>query len=152
MITIREANPEDRDPIAHWQVAMAEETEGRSLPRDVVTAGVAAALADPSKGFYLIAERDQVPVASLFVTREWSDWRNGWFWWIQSVYVEPNSRGIGVYRAMHAAVTARAMEAMDRVVGIRLYVEQDNARARSTYEARGMHATAYRLYEQGLLS
>lgn len=130
---------------------MAEETEGRPLALEVVTAGVAAALSDPSKGFYLIAELDHTPIASLFVTSEWSDWRNGWFWWIQSVYVEPNSRGIGVYRAMHTAVIARATEAPDRIVGIRLYVEQDNLHARRTYESRGMHATAYRLYEQGLL-
>ncbi len=151
MIQIRDGLPNDCERIATFQEAMAQATEDKRLDAEVLRAGVRAALVDPGRGLYLVAERGEDVAGSLLVTHEWSDWRNGWFWWIQSVWVEPQHRGHGVYRALHEAVRARARAAGD-VVGIRLYVERDNGGAQRTYAALGMTQTAYRLFEESLQS
>ncbi len=145
-MAIRSARPEDSQTIAEFNAAMALETEDLALEPGRVLAGVKAALADPSKGFYLVAESDRSIVGQLMVTFEWSDWRNGVFWWIQSVYVRPDARGHGVYKALYAETQHRAAEA-GNVCGIRLYVERDNRRAQQTYERLGMKNTAYSMYE-----
>lgn len=108
MIEVRNASFDDAEAIADWQVAMARETEDKPLDRATVLAGVRAGLADEAKGFYLIGECDGHAAASMLVTREWSDWRNAWFWWIQSVYVDAAFRRRGLYRAMNDALVARA--------------------------------------------
>ncbi|MHB8387683.1 GNAT family N-acetyltransferase, partial [Metallibacterium sp.] len=108
--------------------------------------GVQTLLAQPARGFYLIAERAGARVGTLMVSYEWSDWRGGDFWWIQSVYVLPEARCGGVYRALHVATRTRAQSA--GAVGLRLYVEQDNTRAQRSYAALGMRRTAYALFEQ----
>lgn len=146
---LRPAGPDDLACIAAFQARMAEETEAKHLDPATVRAGVAAVLADPRHGFYLLAECGGEVVASLLVTFEWSDWRNGRFFWIQSVYVLPSHRRQGIYRALHADVRRRAQAAGD-VVGLRLYVERENAHARATYDAVGMEETPYRLYEEPL--
>jgi len=128
---------------------MAKETEGKTLDPEVIRKGVERALADPDRGFYLVADLDGRTVGSLFVTREWSDWRNGWFWWIQSVFIDSEARRKGVYRALHEEVRRQAREAGD-VVGIRLYVEKQNERAQLTYQSLGMAETYYLLYEEPL--
>ena len=125
---------------------MAQETEGLALDADVVRPGVAAVLADDALGFYLVAEVDGQAAGQLMVTYEWSDWRNGLFWWIQSVYVRLEFRRRGVYSALHRQVTQAAQEA-GGVCGIRLYVEQDNTIAQQVYESLEMHRTRYQLYE-----
>ena len=125
---------------------MAQETEGLDLDADVVRPGVAAVLADDALGFYLVAEVDGQAAGQLMVTYEWSDWRNGLFWWIQSVYVRLEFRRRGVYSALHRQVTQAAQEA-GGVCGIRLYVEQDNTIAQQVYESLEMHRTRYQLYE-----
>lgn len=145
MLTIRPATPTDIPALVQWNRAMAMETESRALDAAVLTKGVAAVLDEPRRGFYLLAERAGAPCGGLLVTCEWSDWRNGDFWWLQSVYVEVAARGQGVFRALYDAVESRARAA--GAVGIRLYVERDNRRAQAVYAARGMHATAYHLYE-----
>ena len=145
-MTIRSAQPQDSATIAEFNAAMALETEHLVLETDRVLAGVEAVLSDPSKGFYLVAESGGGVVGQLMVTFEWSDWRNGVFWWIQSVYVQPDSRGQGVYKALYADTQSRAAEA-GNVCGIRLYVEHENRRAQQTYERLGMNNTAYYLYE-----
>ena len=127
-------------------IAMALETEGLALDPDVVRPGVAAVLADGSLGFYLLAEIDGRPAGQLMVTYEWSDWRNGLFWWIQSVYVRPQFRRLGVYRALHRHV-AEAAQAAGGVCGLRLYVEQENTIAQQVYESLEMHRTRYQMYE-----
>jgi GNAT superfamily N-acetyltransferase len=124
---------------------MAVETENKTLDREVLSAGVQVVLDEPERGFYLIAERDGEAVGSLLVTYEWSDWRNGDFFWIQSVYVTPAARRTGVFRALYAAVEQRARDA--GAVGLRLYVEHENARAQQTYEGLGMHRCHYHMYE-----
>ena len=148
-VTIRPATTDDAETIARFNRQMAEETEDKPLDPATVRRGVQAVFDDPGRGFYLVAERAGTVVGSLMVTTEWSDWRNGVFWWIQSVYVRPADRRTGVYTALHRAVRRRARDAAD-VCGLRLYVERGNDRARGTYEALGMTETSYRMYEEML--
>ena len=145
-VTIRTATSDDVELLAQFNAAMAEETEDKTLALATVRAGVRAVFEDPARGFYLVAVREEEVVGSLMVTTEWSDWRNGRFWWIQSVYVRPTARRTGVYTALHHAVRERA-EARDKVCGLRLYVERGNEAARETYEALGMTEMSYRMYE-----
>jgi GNAT superfamily N-acetyltransferase len=142
---IRPASASDLDHLVEWNAAMAAETEDKTLDRDVLAAGVRAVLDEPGRGFYLVAERDGKAIGSLLVTYEWSDWRNGNFYWIQSVYVTPDARRTGVFRALYAAVEQRAREA--GAVGLRLYVEHENRRAQQTYEGLGMQRCQYHMYE-----
>ncbi len=141
---IRSGTAADDGVIAAFNAAMAVETEGKTLHEPTVRAGVRAALADPAKGFYLLAERDGEVVGQLMVTTEWSDWRNGWYWWIQSVYVTPEARGAGVFRELFDHLKTRAT-ADPTVIGLRLYVEHDNARAKGVYAALGLTAEPYSL-------
>ena len=147
--TIRPARPDDAPRIAGFQVAMAREAEDKELDGAVVERAVRRALEDPTRGAYLVAELDGAVVGSLMLTREWSDWRDGWWLWIQSVYIDPAARRRGVYRALHDRVRADAEAAPD-VLGIRLYVEVENAPARATYEGLGMEESSYRFYELSL--
>jgi ribosomal protein S18 acetylase RimI-like enzyme len=146
-LTIRPAIAGDADALAAFNIAMARETEGKRLRPDVVGAGVRRMLAEPGLGFYLVAEAGGKVVGSLMVTTEWSDWRNGRFWWIQSVYVVSAWRRRGVFRALYAHVKALAAAAPD-VCGFRLYVEHENADAQATYRQLGMEMTDYRLMEE----
>ena len=148
-IAVRAATRADADTLAQFNRAMADETEDKALDPETVRNGVEALFDDPSRGFYLVAEAEGRLVGSLMITTEWSDWRNGRFWWIQSVYVRPDARRRGVYRALHRAVRRRARDAAE-VCGLRLYVDRGNEAARDTYEALGMTETAYRLYEEML--
>lgn len=143
---IRTGNAADAPTIARFNAAMALESEAVVLDMDVLTAGVEAALADRGKAFYLISETDGTPVGQLMVTNEWSDWRNGWIWWIQSVYVEPEHRRKGVYSGLYRRLQELAAEQGD-VRGIRLYVMRENHRAKRTYESLGMQHSEYDLYE-----
>lgn len=147
MINVRDARPTDRDTIVAYNTALALESEGVALDEKALRAGVAALLRDPRKGRYFIAEAIGAGVAGqLLITFEWSDWRNAWIWWIQSVYVAPQFRRQGVYGALHEHV--RACADTDGVAGLRLYVERENRQAHATYEALGMQRSAYLLYEE----
>ncbi len=146
-ISIRAANRSDLDHLVAFQRAMAAETEDKGLDPDRLRAGITYLIDHPEEGFYLIAERDGVRAGSLMVTFEWSDWRNGRFWWIQSVYVDAAHRRQGVYSALHAAIREKAV-ADPQGCGIRLYVELENVNAQATYQALGMAETYYRLYEE----
>jgi GNAT superfamily N-acetyltransferase len=145
--TIRDARDSDLSFLVQANAAMALETENKQLDPATLERGVAAVMASSSRGFYLVAEQAAGAVGCLLVTREWSDWRNGDWWWLQSVYVVAHARRGGVFRALHAEVERRA-SASDDVIGLRLYVERDNVRAQATYAGIGMHETAYRLYER----
>lgn len=147
-IEIRPAAPADAQVIADFNAAMAVETEGLRLDAATVLAGVRAGIADPGKAAYFVAELAGRVVACCMVTREWSDWRNGEIWWLQSVYVAPDSRRQGAFRALHAHVLAAARTA--GVVALRLYVERENARAKRTYESLGMRPTHYEVMEQAV--
>lgn len=144
---IRDANLEDADRLLAFQIAMARETEDLDLNPAIVGRGITRALSDPAKARFLIAEQKGRSVAGLMITREWSDWRDGWVLWIQSVYVEPEARGQGVYRALHQRVL-EISRADPEVRAVRLYVVDSNRRARQTYEKAGMHRTDYLIYEQ----
>ena len=145
-IHIRKAVPADARFIAESNISMAKETEDMDLPPEVVGPGVAAVLADESLGFYLIAEVGGQPAGQLMVTYEWSDWRNGLWWWIQSVYVRSEYRRLGVYTALHRHVEGAA-KAAGGVCGLRLYVEQENTRAQEVYQSLSMYNTRYHMYE-----
>lgn len=144
---LRKAAPDDADRLVDFAVAMALETEHKALARETVEAGIRAFLDDDGLGECLVAvdEGGEV-VGTLSVTFEWSDWRNGHFWWIQSVYVAPEHRRRGVFGALYAELERRARRTPG-VIGLRLYVERDNARAMATYEALGMRETPYRVFE-----
>lgn len=147
---VRDAVVSDVDVIVDANVAMAMESEGKVLDRAVVDRGVLHLLRDPERGRYLVAVvvdacgREEV-VGQLMLTREWSDWRDGWWWWIQSVSVQPAWRRRGAYRALHDAVVAE-VEAAPDVCGVRLYVEPENHTAQTTYRAMGM-TESYRVME-----
>jgi len=147
--TVRPATENDIETIARFNRQMAEETEEKALDPQTVRKGVQAVFENSDCGFYLVAERDGEITGTLLITSEWSDWRNGQFWWVQSVYVRPEARRSGAYRALHRAVRRRARDAED-VCGLRLYVERGNEAARETYEALGMTETSYRMYEEML--
>ncbi|HWV89013.1 MAG TPA: GNAT family N-acetyltransferase [Burkholderiales bacterium] len=143
---IRLATPADAGPLIEFNAAMALETEGKELLTDVIGAGVRSLLGNPAAGFYLLAEQDSA-VGSLMITKEWSDWRNGTFWWIQSVYVRPQFRRQGVYKNLYRHVQELASKD-PAVCGFRLYVERENERAQATYSALGMKQTRYLVFEE----
>jgi ribosomal protein S18 acetylase RimI-like enzyme len=145
--SIRKAQLRDAQSIAAFNTAMALETEGKVLMPERVAAGVLRLLNDPSLGFYLVAQRGDQVVGCLMVTNEWSDWRNGLFWWIQSVYIEPASRRQGVYRLLYDGIRAMA-QADPGICGFRLYVEKENIAAQKTYRSLGMEVTDYLVYEE----
>jgi GNAT superfamily N-acetyltransferase len=146
-VVVARATPADLDTIARMNRLLAEETEGRRLDEEALRAGVAAAVVDPQKGTYYVARRGEAAVGTALVTTEWSDWRNGWFWWLQSVYVERTHRRTGVFRALYRTIAHAARNRWD-VCGLRLYVERENEAARATYAALGMVETSYVLLEQ----
>ena len=144
--TIREAAPSDVDVIVEFNELLALETEKKQLDRTTLRKGVERVLSAKAHGVYYVAVSGDIIVGQLLITHEWSDWRNGEFWWIQSVYVRDDWRGKRVYSSLHDHVVSLARA--DRTVcGVRLYVEEENARARATYEKLGMMKTPYVLYE-----
>jgi GNAT superfamily N-acetyltransferase len=145
-ITVRPAVPGDAGTLVEFNREMALETEGKELDPDHLRSGVDALFAEPHRGAYRVAEIDGRVVGGLMLTYEWSDWRNADFWWIQSVYVRPEHRRRGVFRALYASVGAEAREA-ERVCGLRLYVERENEAAQQVYRAVGMRESVYRLFE-----
>ncbi len=146
-IVIRQAVSADAAVIAEFNRLLAHESEGKELDRTLLEPGVRAAVADPHKGRYFLAERAGQVIGQLGITYEWSDWRNGWFWWIQSVYVVPAARRQGVFRALFHHVEAAA-RADATVIGIRLYVERDNRGAHDTYRGLGLEWTDYLVMEK----
>jgi ribosomal protein S18 acetylase RimI-like enzyme len=146
-LSIRRAGPADVAVVAEFNRLLALESEGKTLDAAVLAAGVAAGLADPNKSIYFLAEEDGAAVGQIMYTMEWSDWRNGWFWWIQSVYVREEARRRGVLRALYEHVH-RAAQADGQVIGLRLYVERSNQIAQETYRRLGMEAAGYLVFER----
>ncbi len=146
-ITIRQATIMDAENIAGFNQEMAQETEGVELIPEIILTGVRKLINNDTLGFYLVAEVNSEIVGSLMVTTEWSDWRNGQFWWIQSVYVIPSWRRKGLYRRLYTQVKQLAEKNVN-VCGYRLYVEKANVVAQSTYDNVGMHETHYKMYEE----
>jgi GNAT superfamily N-acetyltransferase len=144
--TYRQATPADISHIVQFQINMARETEDLALDSQVLMRGVRAVFEDPSRGQYYVAEREGRILASTLVTYEWSDWRNGLVWWIQSVYVVPEARRQGVYAGLYSYIKGLA-EADERVQGIRLYVDRRNTRAQQVYARLGMNGEHYQVFE-----
>lgn len=147
MPDIRLATAADASTIAAFNKAMARETEHRQLSDTVANAGVQALFEHPQFGFYVVAQVDQALVGSLLITYEWTDWRNGLFWWLQSVYVRPEFRRQGVFRKLMQFVEQQATRD-PQFRGFRLYVERDNLLAQQTYRELGLVETDYRLFEK----
>ena len=145
MVQIRLATIEDKEVIAGFQVKMALETENLKLDSETVRLGVKSVFLDPVKGKYLVAEDENI-IASMLLTNEWSDWRDKWFLWIQSVYVVPEKREQGVFRKMYAFVQGM-IRSDNNVAGLRLYVDSENKGAIATYKAIGMDGDHYKLFE-----
>lgn len=135
----------DIDAITQFQIDMALESEGALLDHDKVLRGVTAAMNDSNKGSYLVVRKGGEVVASLMITREWSDWNSEWYWWVQSVYVKPAHRGRGLFRSMYAKVKELATQ--NGASQVRLYVERTNLSARQVYERVGMRECHYLMYE-----
>jgi GNAT superfamily N-acetyltransferase len=147
MLTVRCGTAADTAVMADYNCRMALETENKVLDPPIVARGVAACLADPHKGRYYVAEADGVVVGQLMITREWSDWRNAWVWWIQSVYVHHEHRHRGAFRALFEHVQQAARDEGD-VMALRLYVEKDNRGAQAVYARLGLKEMDYLLLEQ----
>jgi GNAT superfamily N-acetyltransferase len=146
-LTIRDAMPADALTITEFNRLLALETENKRLDLDVLSRGVRQALERPEMCRYFLAESEARIVGQTMLTLEWSDWRAGVFWWLQSVYVVPEQRGRGVFRALFTHIEQLSRKAPE-VCGLRLYVEQHNAPAIATYGRMGMTSTGYVLYER----
>jgi GNAT superfamily N-acetyltransferase len=152
VVRVRPACPGDQAVIVAFNARLAAETEDKRLDEAILARGVAQALADPDRLRYWIAEAEDSAgethvVGQAAVTREWSDWRNAWIWWFQSVYVHPSYRRCGVFRALHQQIRNEARGTGD-VIGLRLYVENENTPAQRTYEALGLKPGGYHVLDE----
>ncbi|MDG3002943.1 GNAT family N-acetyltransferase [Paludisphaera mucosa] len=146
--SIRDAAAADLDAIVDFNGRLAHETEDKVLDPAILRDGVARALADPDRlRYWIAADRDGRVIGQTAITREWSDWRNGWLWWLQSVYIDAEHRGQGVFKALYRRIRDEALAAGD-VIGIRLYVEDENHRARDAYRALGLDEAGYTVLEE----
>ncbi len=146
MIQIRLATRYDSQYIVEFQIKMAMETEGLVLDKETVKRGVESVFNEPSKGKYYVAIQNDDVIGSLLLTPEWSDWRNAWVLWIQSVYVSSELRGKGVFKAMYNYVID-SINKDDEIAGVRLYVDLSNKKARAVYKQLGMNGDHYQLFE-----
>lgn len=143
---IRKATKADIAGIVSFNLAMAQETESISLDEETLISGVEKIFNNQKYGFYIVCEIDGKIRASLMITYEWSDWRNGVFWWVQSVFVQKEFRNQGLYKQMYEYVKTKVDKSND-IVGIRLYVDEDNRKAQNAYTALGMKESNYQLFE-----
>ncbi|MBL0741905.1 GNAT family N-acetyltransferase [Chryseolinea lacunae] len=146
MITIQKATLQDVDTLIDFQQKLAFESEGVTLNGNVLRKGLHALFADPNKGFYFIAKENSEVIGCHMITFEWSDWRNGMVWWLQSVYVKESHRKKGVFKLMYDNIV-NIVNADPGLIGLRLYVDKTNARAMKVYEAMGMDGSHYTVYE-----
>ena len=145
-MNIRKAKLEDKEIITKYNYNLAYETEDKELNLDILSKGVESLLKDCNKGVYHLCEIDGKVVGQIMYTYEWSDWRNGTFIWVQSVYVEKEFRGQGVFKALYGYVKD-ICDKDNNICGIRLYVERENHIAQKTYESLGMEQCNYYMYE-----
>jgi len=146
-LSVRMGQDKDADALVKFNMALAWETERKQLSLPLVNKGVQTLLKNPQYGFYVVAEKSSEIIGAFMVTFEWSDWRCALFWWIQSVYVKPEFRQRGVFRRLYEYLKDKASRESN-VCGFRLYVEQSNHTAQSTYEKVGMKETSYKVYEE----
>jgi GNAT superfamily N-acetyltransferase len=144
--TVRDARPGDDTTLILFNAQLARESESKVLDPAVLARGVATALAEPDRLRYWVAEANGQIIGQAAITREWSDWRNGWIWWFQSVYVHTDYRRRGVLRALFQHIRSVA-RSEGNVIGLRLYVEDNNSLAHQTYQALGMKPAGYHVYD-----
>ncbi len=145
-MNIRPASLSDIESIVSFNVSMALETEKKHLNEEIASSGVRRLMMQAQYGFYIIAEVDNKPAGQQMITYEWTDWRDGLFWWIQSVYVKPEYRGKGIYKALYDYILRESKKDPD-VKGVRLYVDKSNHSAKAVYEKLGMSKAHYDMYE-----
>ncbi len=143
---VREASTEDQKIIVTFQTMMAKETEDLMLDNETLNKGVEAVLQDSGRAKYFIAETNGVPSGMLMITYEWSDWRDGWVWWIQSVYTDPGFRKQGIYKLLYNHIKSIVLST-ESIKGIRLYVDKRNNSAQKVYETLGMNGNHYSTFE-----
>ncbi|QSE98246.1 GNAT family N-acetyltransferase [Fulvivirga lutea] len=147
MSRVRPAKFKELEIIADFQAAMALETEGLHLDKEKIILGIEAVFEDPGKGkYYVVTENEDEVIACLLITPEWSEWRNGTVYWIQSVFVKKEHRGKGIFKELYQYIQNLVKEDPE-LVGIRLYVERENKSAQAVYEKLGMNGEHYKLYE-----
>jgi GNAT superfamily N-acetyltransferase len=146
MIQVRKAHASDRDAIVDFQVRLAKESEGLDLDLMQVEQGVQAVFDRPQLGAYWVAEWDGQVAGCLLTTPEWSDWRNGTVMWVQSLYVLPEFRQRGIFRALFETLHGQVLQSKESI-GLRLYVDKRNTTARRVYEKLGMDGRHYDLFE-----
>ncbi|MBN1407897.1 MAG: GNAT family N-acetyltransferase [Calditrichaceae bacterium] len=145
-LKISKADLNDAAVIAEFNRNMAKETENFELHKDVILNGVKNLIQQPELGFYIVAKIENQICGCLMITKEWSDWRNGLIWWVQSVYIHPDYRRQGIFRKMYRFISENAKER--GIIGLRLYVEHTNSIAQKTYTDLGMKKCNYHIYEQ----
>ncbi|MCF8230937.1 MAG: GNAT family N-acetyltransferase [Bacteroidales bacterium] len=145
-VVVEQARKRHIARIVDFQIAMAQETEEVDLDRETATKGVSAVFDDLSKGQYLVALENQQLIGTTLLTPEWSDWRNGYVYWIQSVYVLPEYRGKRVFATIYEHIKRLVMQ-HESLIGLRLYVDKTNEKAQKVYEKLGMNGEHYKLFE-----
>ena len=146
IVEINKATLDDAVVIAEFNRRMAKETENMILDENVILNGVKNLMQQPDLGFYIVAKIENQVCGCLMITKEWSDWRNGLIWWIQSVYIHPDHRRKGIFRKMYQYISDYAKE--QGIIGLRLYVEHSNSVAQKTYSELGMNKCEYHIFEQ----
>ncbi len=148
-LSIRAGRPGDLETLVQYNLALARETESLTLDAAVLRSGVEKALARPESSRYFVAEAKEKVIGQTMVTFEWSDWRDGFIWWLQSVYVHPDHRSQGVFHKIYSHIEQEARK--DQAArAIRLYVMEDNARGMGAYKKAGLAPSGYVVYEREL--
>jgi RimJ/RimL family protein N-acetyltransferase len=147
MLTIQKANRTHLDALVEFQQGLASETENLSLDNDTLRKGLSTLFDDPSKGVYFVVLDGDTPVGCHLITYEWSEWRNGMVWWMQSVYITKAYRQQGVFRMMFDNIM-RIIDETPGLLGLRLYVDKSNEKAMRVYESLGMDGSHYTVYEK----
>lgn len=146
---VEKGKAQDAATLAQFQLDMALESEGTVLDLNIISKGVANGLADEAKGTYFLLKTEEGKVVgSLLLTKEWSDWKNNWYWWIQSVYVKPEYRRMGAFGTLYEYV--RSLARKEGALSLRLYVDKENIKAQKCYQKQGMDECHYLMYEEDL--
>ena len=133
---VRNAKLDDLDNLVEFVIAEANEAEGIIKSSEIVLNGIKAGLENPDIARYWIIENENGnPFGNVSVVKEWSDWNCAFYWWIQSMFLLPNYRGIGLMEALLKEVKLAAEN--ENAIELRLYVHKDNDRAIKAYKKVG---------------
>ena len=139
---IRKAVIDDIDSLIEFSFEEAKEAEGLTRVPDTLRAGITAALNDSSKAIYwVIADENDKPFGNVSALKEWSDWNDGYYWWIQSMFISTRYRGKGYLKLLINAVESEMKR--ENGLELRLYVHKDNKVAIRAYEKVGFVISNY---------